>query len=145
MWALPLTIDIQSYYDQLSHINPTLIELQSNVFKQIHRKRVMLKTEGSGIDPTGNMETDNLLTWSNESNITLNEEMSFSLGIIETSLNNEIESREREIYSSTLQLTGILDNINEMYTEDRVNNKKKRSMLPLMQHPYGVYLSDLSV
>ena len=66
MWALPLTIDIQSYYDQLSHINPTLIELQSNVFKQIHRKRVMLKTEGTGIDPTGNMETDNLLTWNNE-------------------------------------------------------------------------------
>ena len=39
MWALSLTIDIQSYYDQLSHINHTLIELKNNVFKQIHRKR----------------------------------------------------------------------------------------------------------
>ena len=76
------------------------------------------------------METDNLLAWSNESNITLNEEMSISLGILKTSLRNEIESREREIYSSTLQLTGILYNIKEMYTEDRVNNKKKRSLLP---------------
>ena len=90
----------------------------------------MLKTEGSGIDSTWNMETDNLLAWNNASNITLNEEMSISLGILKTSLRNEIESREREIYSSILQLTGILDNIKEMYTEDRANNKKKRSLLP---------------
>ena len=65
MWALSLTIDMQLYYDQLSHINHTLIGLKDNVFKQIHRKRVMLKTDGSGIDSTGNMETDNSLTGSN--------------------------------------------------------------------------------